>query len=595
SLQELSDVPIRLSSLISQSQMQISAGPGLSITWTSIENEVPQPVLDYSTIVGDHITLNAIWEENLNITWSSISFEKGILYSNTQSLVIPDAGYNPDLGPIDDTQFSWMIVDVEEEATLKVSVNFSNSDCDIYAWSYAGHYDYMETAWNFLGDQTSTNSSPEVGEFEFLYFGDPVAFGCFNRDRQPGQWTLRIEPVSIIEAGPRYNNSIEFDIVDFLPDDTYHIRVTGESVDMNYIEWIRDVTFVSNLEPMIDLLSPCGGEVWKGSNEITWNASDPNIDDVLSYEVFVSNDAGETFMLLSTSDEMSYIWDTDDWTAWSSYTIMVIATDGRNRINCTSLPFTAGNHTQDEDDDPPSIWCTLELEPTPGGPIWHANWRMIDRNPDAYHLQIDGIEVSSGIWENGDLTFAYTEYREGGHYMIMTATDEYGNSNSLTRWIHFEDDPPALVGLEDVNLTINQDSVSLIWNAFSFKPNRCILFEEDVVVANWNWSGSDIQIRFDGIQIGEHEYTLLVVDTDGQSSSDTIIISRNAPITHTVTTDTITTTSTITTTPTTSIPAQDIPVWIILSLIVTIASMGIIIVLGPSTIIEIFKRRYNSK
>ncbi|MHA1138050.1 MAG: hypothetical protein ACTSSE_16345 [Candidatus Thorarchaeota archaeon] len=96
--------------------------------------------------------------------------------------------------------------------------------------------------------------------------------------------------------------------------------------------------------PKITVISPNGGEVWAGANNITWTASDTNIDDSLYYTVLISSDGGESYETLASSiSEKWFEWDCTDWDMLDTYLVEVIVTDGIYfNSDSSDSTFTAG-------------------------------------------------------------------------------------------------------------------------------------------------------------------------------------------------------------------------------------------------------------
>ncbi|MBP6963465.1 MAG: hypothetical protein KBC96_03565 [Armatimonadetes bacterium] len=81
----------------------------------------------------------------------------------------------------------------------------------------------------------------------------------------------------------------------------YQVAMKAQSSDA--IPVLKDVSiaFVTmNQQPKVTLASPKGGEKWARTKTIKWIGSDPD-KDVLTYEVFCSNDGGSTWLPLSES------------------------------------------------------------------------------------------------------------------------------------------------------------------------------------------------------------------------------------------------------------------------------------------------------
>jgi len=90
-----------------------------------------------------------------------------------------------------------------------------------------------------------------------------------------------------------------------------------------------DVYIGNYFSPKVTVKTPNGGEVWTGTHNITWSASDTNIDDSLLFDVLFSSDSGQTYQTLISSTNLTWFeWDTSDLTQRQSYLVQVRVTDG---------------------------------------------------------------------------------------------------------------------------------------------------------------------------------------------------------------------------------------------------------------------------
>jgi hypothetical protein len=90
-----------------------------------------------------------------------------------------------------------------------------------------------------------------------------------------------------------------------------------------------DVYIGNYFSPKVTVTSPNGGEVWTGIHNITWSASDMNIDDTLLFDVLVSSDSSQSYETLITSTNLTWFeWNTSALTQMESYIVQIRVTDG---------------------------------------------------------------------------------------------------------------------------------------------------------------------------------------------------------------------------------------------------------------------------
>ncbi|MFX0107770.1 MAG: hypothetical protein ACFE7R_05785 [Candidatus Hodarchaeota archaeon] len=114
-----------------------------------------------------------------------------------------------------------------------------------------------------------------------------------------------------------------------------------------YSDSIANV-FISNFfVPHVQVLTPNGGEVWVGTHNITWSASDQNEDETLTFEVLVSSDNGSTFESVESNLSVTwYEWNCSGCKKMNSYYVEVRVTDGIYiAYDRSDEAFTAGTVT----------------------------------------------------------------------------------------------------------------------------------------------------------------------------------------------------------------------------------------------------------
>ncbi|MHA1934585.1 MAG: hypothetical protein ACW97A_04840 [Candidatus Thorarchaeota archaeon] len=109
-------------------------------------------------------------------------------------------------------------------------------------------------------------------------------------------------------------------------------------------EIFTDVFLGNFFFPSVTVLAPNGGEVWTGVNNITWSVSDRNQDEVLTYEVLISSDSGDSFELLGAElTDTWFEWDSGSLLNKSTYLVEVRAFDGiYTGSDQSDSTFTAG-------------------------------------------------------------------------------------------------------------------------------------------------------------------------------------------------------------------------------------------------------------
>ena len=400
------------------------------IFWTSNDMTVATPITNHSYLHGDHVTINAAWS-NTSTMNAKLEFYSGIISKKTQSLVIPNPAYNPYVGVIDVSQFSWIYVDnIKQNEYVNIVADFNNSNCDIMAWWADTDNGTWKFSNNLLGSSMITDIKPENGSFIASRDGE-LAIGCFDFDLNPGIWTITVTSGSKYIVGPVNNHTLKFDTYSYLNDGTWSIRFSGKINETPLIVVLVNVTISNSFAPVVEILTPNGGQI-SGNYGISWNSTDINVDDILAHEVRVSNDGGVTFMLLATHyNDSSIIWNQTGWIRLSSYVVKVIASDGVLLGSDTSdSNVTAGDPLINDFDKPIILGPKVIIFEYTNETIT-LSWLVSDFHANEYTILLNDTPYEIGIWSSGNLTIQFENYTIGIYNFTVIVNDTSSNRNSL--------------------------------------------------------------------------------------------------------------------------------------------------------------------
>ncbi|MFW9965417.1 MAG: hypothetical protein ACFFCX_17725 [Candidatus Sifarchaeia archaeon] len=285
------------------------------LTWTSRTQNESLPVNNGSSIVGNHVTLNATFPEVLNVTSCEMRIWNGFTFTTTRSLVPVTDPAGAFTGVIDLDEFDWVIVTgIEKGMQVNITANFTNEDSDIMAWP--GTLDSSEyTFANNIADMCS-GYKPENDVILWNYDNDTLVIGCLNYDNTTiGTWTLSVQ-VGIDVTISNNASSIAYDTYYLQPrNQTYNIHVIGDSTNNDTWEIIRQDVEISNFfSPLVLVPTP---QVLAGEEDIyniTWSCFDSNTEEIHLYSVWVSNNDGITFMIaVRNQTQTCYLWDSSGW------------------------------------------------------------------------------------------------------------------------------------------------------------------------------------------------------------------------------------------------------------------------------------------
>ena len=140
---------------------------------------------------------------------------------------------------------------------------------------------------------------------------------------------------------------------------------------------------------------------------------------------------------------------------------------------------------------------------------------------------------SDNQWDDGVGAGNYwSDYDGYGEYEITGeagSKDRYPFSLGLSPFL----DHPA-----DIEYIFGTDEHSITWNPSDSDPESYELFKNSTLLTSDSWTGSPITIELNGLDVGLHNYTLVVYDEQGHWVADTVlvnVVATTTPSTNTTT------------------------------------------------------------
>jgi hypothetical protein len=298
------------------------------ITWSSRDNPNDSIIETDAIIAGDHAIIKADMEsEYLSIIKIEMMLHGRSPLNRTQSLV-----YNHHAAPMSQNDFDWLIVEnITKGLMVNLEVNFSNTNCDIYAW-WNDELDTgdLDLSADLLGNQLATFSKPENGSFIPNRSGD-LAIGCFNFSNSTGIWSILLNQTTFNFGTEKC--SIEIDTYSLGRNVECGMNVTGyasngSEVRRNY----TNLSITNFFAPEIENKSI--EEIEIDILRVSWDIYDRNADDNHFYEIFFSRDYGDSWMLLAKDlNESLFEWDTTPFLTRDEYRLRIRAYDNDCVIN----------------------------------------------------------------------------------------------------------------------------------------------------------------------------------------------------------------------------------------------------------------------
>ncbi len=201
------------------------------------------------------------------------------------------------------------------------------------------------------------------------------------------------------------------------------------------------------------------------------------------------------------------------------FTIVLMSTDGFSVSDTVWVTVTPTPI-------PPIIDQPDDITYTEGTTGYSIIWTGTDDNPDYYWIYRDGALVSSGSWSSGvGIAYNVDGLINGVYNFTILITDFDGLSVSDTVWVTVTSAPipPIIDQPDDITYTEGTTSYSIVWTGTDDNPSAYSIYRDDVLVSSGSWSsGVGIAYNVDGLSEGTYNFTILLVDDDSFSVSDTV-------------------------------------------------------------------------
>ena len=419
---------------------------GVNLTWTSRTQQIPQLLENDSKAVGDHVVLNATFPSNENITQCKMHIWDRFFFATSRPLVPTSLNGSFEMF-IDPVQCDWVTIQGFEIGDLvNITGNFTNSNCDFYAWDASVNPLEYTRSNNLLNMESY--DKPEHDSFIWSSENDTMKLACYNFDNTSiGNWSVYIEVgnhLTEIEEG----SSIEIDTYYFINmNQTYSIKVTGYT-DLNesFETYWENVEICNFFEPAL----PAVISIYTSDDivfNITWICEDQNQDDVNYYSLWLSRDGGVTHVLLRQNLTQTWFgWNSSNW----------LEADYIARVRAYSVDYTSG---ECQLDDPPSSY-----------------W------PGDYSDAISFPFLGGGVGMGGPIPY----------FSINTnaLSYEFGSTgNMISVHLSYYNRPPSL---------------SIV---YSVTDNGTLWIQEEYVLES---SEESFTINIDGLSIGTHDLSIAI-------------------------------------------------------------------------------------
>ncbi len=155
------------------------------------------------------------------------------------------------------------------------------------------------------------------------------------------------------------------------------------------------------------------------------------------------------------------------------------------------------------------------------------SWEVLDENGGKYLIFYNGTLVEQGSWTPNDLkAFSVDDLEVGFHIYEIVFIDVFNNTNSFVSFVTvIEATIPSLTTPSDLRLELGSTGWHVNWTVTDVESGIYEIYQNGTLIASGGWnSGDELVISLDSLTIGVYNYTLVVTDIFGVTTSDTVIV-----------------------------------------------------------------------
>ncbi|MFW9914790.1 MAG: S8 family serine peptidase [Candidatus Thorarchaeota archaeon] len=164
----------------------------------------------------------------------------------------------------------------------------------------------------------------------------------------------------------------------------------------------------------------------------------------------------------------------------------------------------------------------------------NITWHVSDAHPANYTLYQNATvfnSLSEVDWVSGELSFSVDSLSAGIHNFTLVVWDEYSNWANSTAWVTVHPSiPPAIDHPANITYAESTTGHNITWNPSDAYPSSYRIYVNGTMDSSGTWTGASITIDVDGLNVGVHNYTIVVYDVSGNWAGDTVwVIVTRAP------------------------------------------------------------------
>jgi archaellum component FlaG (FlaF/FlaG flagellin family) len=308
-----------------------------------------------------------------------------------------------------------------------------------------------------------------------------------------------------------------------------------EPQGINGIVELQTITLIVNYPPIINGSDDIEYYYGQTGNSITWIITDDLIDEFSAQYIVIKVDG----ILIQTG-------------VWHSGSVVEVNVDGLE-VGTHIYEITADDGLGGTASDSvnvivlnvvPIISQPEDIEYDYGQTGNNINWVITDDSIDPINAQyivikIDGIIIQIGAWYSGSEIEVNVDGLEiGTHIYEITADDGLGGTASDSVNVIVSNGAPIINQPEDIEYDYGQTGNNINWvitddSIDESNAQYIVIIVDGIIIQTGAWySGSEIEVNVDGLEVGTHIFEITADDGLGGTASDSVnvIVSNVAPI-----------------------------------------------------------------
>ncbi|MEM4734325.1 MAG: NosD domain-containing protein [Candidatus Thorarchaeota archaeon] len=280
--------------------------------------------------------------------------------------------------------------------------------------------------------------------------------------------------------------------------------------------------------PIIDHPDDIQYEYGTSGNRIVWIIQEAS---PVRYVVYLD---GEYLEYDDSWDGSPVIIDVDGLDPWTHNFTLVVYDEFGNWASDTVLVTVV-------DTTPPTIDHPDDIQFEYGTSGHRLTWTVYEATLKArYEIYLHESLFEEHDWTGLQIVIDLDDLDVGIHNFTLVVYDGSGNWASDTVFVTVVDTtPPTIDHPDDIQFEYGTFGHRINWSAEDARPSRYEVFLDGVLFYFDDWYGGNIVVNADGLEIGTHNYTIVVYDASDQWAADTVLVTVTSAMTGSIVTSAV--------------------------------------------------------